>query len=206
MPSLERYAVYCGLLAPVVSLGSTGLSTVVAPPAEFTWEAYALSDLGRPGARTFLLFNGGLILGGLLGAAFAWPLWRHSRNLLERVGTVLFAPTVVGLGLVGVFHLPHGLHTPVALLFFIGGPVTQWLYGAGQVLADDARFGTVSILLGVVHVVGWVGWQFAVSGPEAWFAVPEMIASLAFGVWALALARSLLDGRPATTGRQSAPL
>jgi hypothetical membrane protein len=193
MPSLERYAVYCGLLAPVVSLGSTGLSTALAPASEFTWQAYALSDLGRRGARTFLLFNGGLILGGLLGAAFAWPLWRHSRNLLERVGTVVFVPTVVGLGLVGVFHLPHELHTPVALLFFIGGPVTQWLYGAGQMLADDAWFGVVSVSLGVGHVVGWVGWQLAVADSEAWFAVPEMIASLAFGLWTLALARSLLE-------------
>ena len=61
MSSLKRYAIYCGLLAPVVSLGSTTLATVLAPASEFTWQAYALSDLGRPDARTFLLFNGGLI-------------------------------------------------------------------------------------------------------------------------------------------------
>jgi len=193
MESLERYAIYCGLLAPVVSLGSTGLSTVVAPASEFTWEAYALSDLGRASARTFVLFNGGLLLGGLLGVAFAWPLWRHSRNLLERFGTVVFALAVVGLGLVGVFYLPHELHTPVALLFFLGGPITQWLYGGGQLLAGDTRFGAISILFGVVHVVGWVGWILVVEDPETWFAVPEMVASLAFGLWAVALARSLLD-------------
>ena len=52
MASLERYAIYCGLMAPVVSLGTTGLSTVLAPASEFTWQAYALSDLGRPDART----------------------------------------------------------------------------------------------------------------------------------------------------------
>ena len=192
MSSLKRYVIYCGLLAPVVSLGSTTLATVLAPASEFTWQAYALSDLGRPDARTFLLFNAGLILGGVLGLAFAWPLWRRSRNLVELIGTVTFAVTVVGLGLVGVFHLPRGLHGPVALLFFVGGPVTQWLYGAGQALAGDGRFGAVSTALGLVHVAGWLGWILTVEDGETWFAVPEMIASVAFGVWVFALALSLL--------------
>lgn len=195
MSSLERYAIYCGLMAPVVSLGSTSLSTVLAPASEFTWQAYALSDLGRPDARTFVLFNGGLILGSLLGVALAWPLWRRSRNTLERAGTVAFVLAVVGLGLVGVFHLPRDLHSPAALLFFVGGPFTQWLYGTGQVLAGDVRFGLVSVWFGVAHIVGWVGWLLpvAAAGSDDWFAVPEMIASLAFGLWALALARSLLE-------------
>jgi len=194
MASRDRYAIYCGLLAPVVSLGSTGLATVVAPPAEFTWQAYALSDLGRSGARTFLLFNGGLVLGSLLGLALAWPLWRRSRNAAERAGTVAFVLTVVGLGLVGVFHLPKELHQPAALLFFVGAPFAGWLYGTGQVLAGDVRFGLVSIWFGVAHVVAWLAWilGIAADGSDGWFAVPEMVASLAFGVWALAVARSLL--------------
>jgi len=197
MSFVERYAVLCGLVAPILSLGSTGLATVVAPASEFTWRAFALSDLGRPTARTFLLFNGGLILGGFVGIAFSWPLWRGARNRFERAGTVSFVLTLLGLALVGVFHLPKDPHQLVALLFFLGGPITHWLYGTGQALAGDVRFGLVSVWFGVVHVLGWTGWLIyvAVGGSaEQWFAVPEMVASLAFGCWAFALARSLLDG------------
>lgn len=201
MGSAERFAIYCGVLAPVLSLGSTGLATVLAPASEFTWRAFALSDLGRPTARTYLLFNGGLILGGLVGIAFSWPLWRRARNWLERAGTVSFVVTLLGLALIGVFHLPRALHQPVALLFFVGGPITQWLYGAGQLVAGDASFGLVSISFGVGHVLGWAGWiLYVVAGgsAEQWFAVPEMVASLAFGCWAFALARSMIGGAPGT--------
>jgi len=195
MTSLERYATYCGLLAPAIALGSVGLATVVAPPSEFTWKAFALSDLGRPDARTFLLFNGGLVIGSAVGLGFVWPLWRRAGNWFERAGTIAFVLTVVGLGLVGVFHLPRALHQPVSLAFFVGAPFASWLYGTGQVLAGESRLGLVSIWIGVAHVVGWIGWILyaATAGGEHWFAVPEMIAALAFGCWAAAIARRLLE-------------
>lgn len=195
MASLDRYATYCGLLAPAIALGAVGLATVVAPSAEFSWKAFALSDLGRPDARTFLLFNGGLVGGGIVGLPFAWPLWRHADNRLERAGAIGFVLTVVGLALIGVFHLPRDLHQPVSLAFFLGAPVTGWLYGTGQVRAGDVRLGLASVLLGVAHVVGWTGWllRVVVTGQDNWFAVPEMIAAIAFGCWAVAIARRLLE-------------
>lgn len=197
MDSLDRYAVYCGLLAPVLSLGLLALSTVVAPPSEFTWQSYALSDMGRPDARTFLVFNAGLISGGLVGLPFVWPLWSRARNHAERGGAALLLVSLVGLALVGVFHLPHDLHGLTALLFFVTGPFTHWLYGTGQALAGDVRLGLVSIWFGVGHVMGWTGWLLYLSlaqpGEQLWFAVPEMIAAMAFGGWAFTVARSLLD-------------
>jgi len=197
MEPLERYAVYCGILAPVFSLGCVGLATVVAPPGEFTWRAYALSDMGRPDARTYLLFNAGLIGGGVVGLPLVWSLWRRARNRVEQVGTVMLLVSLIGLALIGVFHLPHPLHNPVALLFFVGGPFTHWVYGTGRALAGDVRTGLVSIWFGVGHAAGWTGWllYLALSGPEGgpWFAVPEMIAAVAFGGWAVTVARSLLD-------------
>jgi hypothetical membrane protein len=202
MTSLERYATYCGFLAPAIALGSVGLATVVAPTSEFTWEAFALSDLGRPDAGTFLLFNGGLVAGGVVGFPFAWSLWRHADNQFGRAGAITFVLTVTGLALIGVFHLPRDTHQPVSLAFFLGAPVTGWLYGTGQVVAGDVRPGLASILLGAAHVVGWTGWLLwvAVTGQDNWFAVPEMIAALAFGCWAVATARLLLeDATPTET-------
>jgi hypothetical membrane protein len=194
-PSFDRIAVWCGILAPVVALGCVWLATLVAAPTEFTWAEYALSDLGRREASTFWLFNGGLVAGGLAGIAFAWPLWRRARNRLERLGTGTFLVSVVGLGLVGVFYLPRDPHGPVAMLFFVGAPVTHWLYGAGRIRAGDAHLGRRSIALGFVHVLAWGGWiLFAqTTGSSEWFAVPEMVASLTFGVWSVIVARRLLD-------------
>ena len=39
---LDPEVLHCGLMAPA---------------SELTWQAYAFSDLGRPDARTFVLFN-----------------------------------------------------------------------------------------------------------------------------------------------------
>ena len=84
------------------------------------------------------------------------------------------------------------MHVPAALALFVGTPLAQWGYGAGQVVAGDGRRGAVSLCLGGVHVVNWVAWlgyrsAFAPDA-RAWFAVPEFVAALSFGVWIAALA------------------
>ncbi|SDJ90133.1 hypothetical membrane protein [Natronorubrum texcoconense] len=193
----RQVATACGLAAPVVALGAILLATLLAAPETFTWRGRALSDMGRYEARTFRLFNGGLILGGLLGIPFAWRLWVASRSGLERLGVVLWIATV-GLVGVGVFFIGHtefylgtDLHAPAALVYFGLAPFAQWVYGTGQILADERRLGLVSIWLGIVHPLAWLGWLLSRNGasdPMAWFAVPEMVAALAFGCWILVLA------------------
>lgn len=199
--TLDRLAIWSGILAPTLALGCVLLSTLLASPAEFTWAGRALSDLGRREASTFWLFNGGLVAGGAVGVLFAWALWRRAGHVLERLGAVSVLVTVVGLALVGVFYLPHPLHEPVALLFFAGAPVSHWLYGLGLLLGTDARVGRVSIGVGVVHLLAWGGWfgYIALTGATDYFAVPEMVAALAFGGWTVTVALWLR--RRATTAR-----
>lgn len=194
----RRIATTCGLAAPIVALGAILLATLLASPETFTWRDRALSDMGRYGTRTFLLFNGGLILGGLLGVPFGWRLWTASRTGLERLGVVLLWGATVGLLGVGVFFIGHtdfylgtDLHAPAALLYFGLAPFAQWIYGTGQILADERNVGLVSIWLGLVHPLAWLGWLLyrpIASDPAAWFAVPEMVAALAFGCWVFVLA------------------
>ncbi|MFC7058848.1 DUF998 domain-containing protein [Halovenus salina] len=192
--TVERLAVWSGVAAPVVALGCVLLSTLIASSGEFTWTAKALSDLGRREASTFWLFNGGLVAGGVVGLPFAWPLWRRAEHVLERLSAVTFLLSVVGLGLVGVFYLPRDPHGLVALCFFVGGPITHALYGGG-LLARGEAFGRISIGFGLVHVLAWGSWlgYVAATGSSDFFAVPEMVAALAFGGWAITVARRLLD-------------
>ncbi|QFU83194.1 DUF998 domain-containing protein [Natronorubrum aibiense] len=194
----RRVASGCGLAAPIVALGAIVLATLLAAPETFTWRERALSDMGRYGTRTFVLFNGGLIVGGLLGIPFGWRLWVGSRTVFERVGVIALWAATIGLVGVGVFFLGHtafyletSLHGPAALLFFGLAPVAQWLYGTGLVLADERRLGLASIWLGLIHPLCWLGWILSRVGSAdtgAWFAVPEFVAAVAFGGWTLLIA------------------
>ena len=194
----RQVATACGIAAPVVALGAIVLATLLAAPETFTWRGRALSDMGRYGTRTFPLFNGGLVIGGFLGIPFGWRLWIASRTSFERLGVVLLWISTVGLVGVGVFFIGHtefylgtDLHAPAALLYFGLAPFAQWIYGTGQIIADERRLGLVSIWLGLVHPLAWLGWllyRTGASEPMAWFAVPEMVAALAFGCWILVLA------------------
>lgn len=197
----KRTATYCGLAAPLVALSAIALATVLAAPETFTWYGRALSDMGRPGTRTFLLFNGGLIAGGLFGIPFAWRLWVTSSGRVERLGVVLLVTSVVGMISVGVFFLGHteyylerNLHFAAALTFFGVAPFAQWVYGTGQVLDGARGLGLLSIWFGIVHPVTWLVWLVSRAGATdswAWFAVPEFVAALAFGGWILVLAGDL---------------
>lgn len=191
----HRCAIWVGVVTPILALGAVFLATIVASSAEFTWPGYALSDLGRPSASTYWLFNGGLITSSVAGLVFTLPLWQYARHRIERAGAVFFALTLVALVSVGVFHLPKDFHTLASLSFFIGGPITAWIYGTGRVLTDDDGFGLLSIWFGNAHVLAWAGYIVfvAISGSGDWFAVPEMIGALLFGVWTILVARCLLE-------------
>ncbi|WP_321576069.1 DUF998 domain-containing protein [Halosolutus gelatinilyticus] len=130
----QGIATRCGLAAPVVALGSLLLATIVASPETFTWRGHALTEMERYGAETFWLFNGGLIVGGLLGLPFGWRLWRAGRHVVERAGVALVLVAVGGMIVVGVFFLDHAavyldteLHVAAALAFFGIAPFAQWV-------------------------------------------------------------------------------
>ncbi|WP_226481686.1 DUF998 domain-containing protein [Natrinema amylolyticum] len=202
MTDAKRIATYCGIAGAIVSLGAITLATIVASPETFTWQDRALSDMGRYGAPTFPLFNGGLIVGGLMGLPFAWRCWLATRNLFERLGIALLATAVVGQIGVGIFFLEHtavyletSLHGLAALTVFGVAPFAGWLYGSGAALAGDGRLAVASFWLGNVHLVAWLGWLLSLGGEAdtgTWFAVPEFVAAVAFGGWILVLAITFL--------------
>lgn len=198
MADRRRTATDCGIAGALVSLGAILLATIVAPPETFTWQGHALSDMGRYGAPTFPIFNGGLVLSGLLGLPFIWLVWITSRNALERLGVALLALAVVGMIGVGIFFLDHtevyfesSMHGLAALMVFGIAPFASWVYGTGAALAGDSRLAIASFWFGNVHPLAWLGWIFSVGGAatsSTWFAVPEFVVSVAFSGWILSLA------------------
>ena len=169
-----------GHAAPVVTLGTILLATVVSD--SFTWTDSALSDLGVT-TGTALLFNGGLVVGGLLALPYAYALWIAARSNVGRLTSVAFALAATTMGLVGVFVSGHPLHLPVALSFYLLVTATLVLDGFARRTVWQGR---LSALLGVAHFLGWALWV-AGSRFGTGLAVPETVGALVFALWVLGL-------------------
>lgn len=191
---------WSGAVAAVVTLGGILLATVASPA--FVWRSNALSDLGvtttaAGTTTTVLLFNGSLVLGSVLGLAFAAYLFRVTGGR-ERVVAVSLGATLGLMGLVGVF--PHGtsLHLPVALGFYLLLSVTVWIAGVLAATRGDWRWATVSVLVGLVNILGWAAWAATGDGLQSGIAVPEYVGALALGAWVLARTDRLVRGHSPT--------
>ncbi|WP_435332608.1 DUF998 domain-containing protein [Haloarchaeobius sp. TZWWS8] len=191
-----------GLLTPAISLGTLFLATVVDP--QYSWATRSLSSMGEATPHSlfalasrdqlaFLLFNSGLVLGGILGQPFAYRLWLDAENLVERAGVATFVVALAAMAGVGVAYLDGplaSLHFLFAVTFFFLGTVALLLYGSGRVLAGAPRTGLAVVWIGVVHLLVWVVWvvleAMVFTGDDIWtfFAVPEAVGAVAVGGWA----------------------
>lgn len=186
LQSLRTAALWAGPAGiAVAALGIFG-AILLAPWFELTTNA--LSDLGAAGEPTAPLFNGGLILGGVLGIAFSGRVWLAATNAARRLGVALFAVGFVNLALVGVFALPADPHTPVAVAFFLSFTYGLFVHGSGDVLAGDRRRGLASIWLAVVHLTGWLVFAAA---PFDGLAIPELVGSATLAGWVLLTFRAV---------------
>lgn len=191
MSRQNRIGAASGVAALVVTFGTILLAAILSPT--FTWAGHALSDLGASGEPTASLFNGGLIVGALLGLPFAWRVGVVAGHPIERTGAVVAALAFLSMGLVGVYPLDHPYHFPAAIAFFALATLTLWIHGTGAVLSERPRAGLVMIWLGIGHVIGWVIWGAGLR-PGPGLALPELVGSIALAAWIVLTARSrLLD-------------
>lgn len=178
MATGRRLLTWTGVAGALIGFVTTFLATLLSPT--FSWTANALSDLGAPGAANPWLFNGGLIVSGLIALPFAWILYVAARNAVERLGAGTFAGTVALLALVGAFPEGTTLHPPLAVGYFTLLSLTLWIHGTGTVLAGDAVRGLAVIWLGIAHVLGWILW---VAIGTAGVAIPEFAGSWVLLAW-----------------------
>ena len=153
-------------------------ATLLSPT--FTWADSALSDLGVAGdPLVALLFNGGLVVGAVVGLAYVLALRPHSNAL-----AVGHAFSVLAMGLVGVFPAGTDPHFPVAVAFFLCATATVAFDGLRR---RTSRTGRIGIALAAGHVVGWILWSNGIR-PGDGLALPELGGVVMFGAWLLALA------------------
>jgi len=116
----DRLGRASGVASVVLAFGATLLATGLSP--SFTWTENALSDLGVAGndagtTATVLLFDGGLVLGGLAGLAFARFLVGTGVDRLDRLAGGAFGATSASMGAVGLFPLERRSTSPSPLPF-----------------------------------------------------------------------------------------
>lgn len=176
------------MAAPVVTLGAVLVATILSP--SFSWGASALSDLGRPGAPTALVFNGGLVAGAALALPFVVGVGRAVERRWTRLGVGMFGLAAISMGLVGVFPSGHPYHFPAALSLYLFVTYGLFCYGTGRVLTGSTTGGLVAIWLGIGHVSSWIAWGTGLRiGPG--LAIPETIGAGIFVAW-IGLARRLV--------------
>lgn len=178
--SRRRLARLTGPVAAVVTIGSILLATVLS--GTFRWRASALSDLGTVGA-TGWLFNGGLVLGCLVGLPYGWALWTAAADWLGTIRAGAFVAALLSMGGVGLFPAGELLHLPFALAFFVLAALT--------LIADGvARFrlqtGKLSLAAGVASPAVWPFWLVVVA-PGSGIAIPEFVGAVLFALWIVAL-------------------
>lgn len=173
----------CGVAAPAIALAGILLALAAAP--WFDWFDHNLSDLGvRPG--TAPLFNGGLVLGGLLGLPFALRLHdrAHGEPWRTRGALALFAGFAF-LALVGVFPqdvVPH--HGIAAFGFFILTPVATMLFGYGELHHGSARYGAFGVAVGFAALVTFFSLLAVLVAQGHKYAIAEVVHAGLLAGWA----------------------
>ncbi|WP_276271625.1 DUF998 domain-containing protein [Haloarcula litorea] len=198
--------------AGVASVGLTDLAILAATVASptFRWTGDALSDLGQPGDAaatpvTTLLFDGGLVVGAVVGLAFALTLSRGAGHPVERVAALPFVVALIGLAGVGVFPYSQALHAPAAVTFYLASMVAMAAYAVGNALAGARVRGAVTLALVGVHVAVWYWWATGGAFTRGGLAVPEFAGALLFGGWVVWTARWHLAGERAGAAAPTAP-
>jgi len=204
MSDTRRSLLRFGYPAVVVGVGIVFVATLIDPA--FSWETRSLSSIGEATDAgfgsidriAFLLFNGGLLLGGLVGIPFVVGAGSVLDGRVATVATVLGVITLLGMTGVGIAYLDGplaSLHFLFATMLFMGQTLTMWTFGSAMVLDGDPRFGVLSIWISNAQLLFWIFWIIAeamvFTEDDVWtyFAVPEFVAALAFGTWVIGTAR-----------------
>jgi hypothetical membrane protein len=157
MPRLNQI----GFLAPLVTFINIAIATSILP--NFDWLSNPLSDLGSwyrtdLGSLQILsaiLFNGGLIVTGLLIAYVMIQFIKQSNDLPTKFGFLLFTGSSLFLVGIGVFSedfpLPHLL---TALPFFFSIPIALGVVGLVWLRLSEMRIiGVASILFSLLSIL-----------------------------------------------------
>ncbi len=173
---ITRIAGICGILIPVVIFTCLGLSLASSP--WFTWTQHALSDLGIQ-ENTAVLFNNGMILGGILILIFSLGL---IKILTRKIGAYLLA--LSSLGLIGIGLFPETiftLHFFTSASFFVLLTFALLIIGVTSIQNSYGKtMGILALVLAIIAISSTV-FLFHMDG----IAITEALSCFPAFIWCL---------------------
>jgi hypothetical membrane protein len=180
----------CGFLTPIIAFALI-FSAIASYPA-FSWMDNALSDLGVVEGITALLFNSGLLIGGVLCFVFATGLFIFlKKHIAGKIGTFVFVLGSLSLFAIGVF--PENVrptHYIVSVMFFMLLPIAMLIIAAAFWLMHKVRMAAFMLLVAVAAATPWILYFTIPYAPNV--AVPEIVSAFAGAVWAVTLSGKML--------------
>lgn len=183
----------CGILSPLTAFTLILLAITSYP--QFSWIENALSDLGVQEGVTAILFNSGLVTGGILALTFAFGLFKIlGDKALGKVGTFSFILAALALTLIGVF--PENIkptHYYTSVMFFTLFPISALIIGVTFLLKADLKMGFFAFLAASVAMAVWViHWTV---GFDSNVAIPETLSAIPASAWCIVLGFKMLKAK-----------
>jgi len=171
----DSFALYAGILAPIVAFTFIGVAILTHP--FFSFQHNALSDLGNPDVELSWIFNSGLIIAGLLGLIFAIGLFERSVGA-ERFAALLFVVAMIFLSMIGIFPEGTAMHYPCSLSFYLISAAVITLYGLSWAIEPVRRLYGVAFIIMVV-----IGFIIALVPHWDGIAIPETAGAIIIFLW-----------------------
>ncbi|HXQ92292.1 MAG TPA: DUF998 domain-containing protein [Nitrososphaerales archaeon] len=194
----KRYPLL-GIVAVVVAYLSITLAILASP--WFSWLDNALSDLGNTSVQrnitsgSALVFDGGLIISGVLTIAFAFLLLRDFKfSWKYLIWGIPLTISAIDLSMIGIFNESFGnIHLVVSIIFFFFTALSLFLYSYVSFPMGTPKTGALALFLGVFCCIMWVGrW------PWQGVAIQEVTTSAASAAFVIILSILVLSGRMKT--------
>ncbi|MEM3725737.1 MAG: DUF998 domain-containing protein [Candidatus Bathyarchaeia archaeon] len=189
-----KVAALSGIITPIVAFSCIALAIAYYPP--FSWTDNALSDLGVVEGITSIVFNGGLIVSGILATIFAVGLYAYlGESTVGKAGSLLFVLDTLALMLIGVF--PENVkptHYYVSVMFFMLFPIAMLVLTATFLKKVKTKMGLFTFLVAAFAAAVWII-QWTV-GFGSNVAIPETLSALAASAWAIVLGVKMLKEKP----------
>ena len=180
----------CGILSTVVI--AVGMSVAISVYPSFNWESNFVSHLGSEGAVSEPYFNYGVITSGIFLFVFSFGLLKSVNNKISQVGCVAMAGAAIGFVGLGIFNLPHELHLPFTVPYFLLVPIAQLIIGFGFLLNNKKGLGQKTIIAGAVTSIFAALTAISSIMNFPGFAIFEALSSTSANIWVIAISIMLI--------------
>ncbi|MCW4019158.1 MAG: DUF998 domain-containing protein [Candidatus Bathyarchaeota archaeon] len=186
----QGIAAVTGLVAPFFTF--TCIAVAIASWQSFSWTNNALSDLGVQSGITAPVFNGGLIVGGVLFTIFATGMFTFAgKTVVGKTASALLVLACISLICIGIFNENfRPTHFIVSVMLFVFLPIAMLVFTGAFWLEGKHKLSIYTVASALVAAAVWVLQYTVHYFPNV--AIPEAVSGLAGAAWVFVLSWLML--------------